>query len=299
MKLRQFYWLLGFLCASLFSITIQASHSGKAQTCDSVLEGVLCISSYQDKTFPKVLADIQQQYQGSEVLFVFDIDNTLLTMPDPLGSHEWHEWKKGLPADNEYKVECLLDVQGMFLQFAHLVPTEPVVPILIKQLQDLRYTVIALTARGWQYRYPTERELNLNGIDFSKSALRNQEGKVGYPGKYMPNMNGSDKKPRPVSYQDGVLMVAGQDKGLSLLDLLERSGKVAQYKFIVFVDDSHRNVENMLWVLQATNKAFRIFEYKAIKDRYSRDELRKLAPELKKVLSFFNENLERRQGCDI
>ena len=52
-----------------------------------------------------------------------------------------------------------------------------------------------------------------------------------------------DADPTTLTYQDGVMMLSGQDKGETLLSLFRLLG--LDYDRVVLVDDGKRNIDNM------------------------------------------------------
>lgn len=210
---------------------------------------------------------------GENVLLVVDIDNTLLAMDHQLGSDQWFEWQTylldhkpkspRLAADN---FDGLLAVQGLLFATTHMHPPEPELPKLMRQMQATGIDTVVLTSRGDDFRPATLRELKRNGYDFAARApdirlfARNGKGPRESATRFTPYDADHPKRygladddvarfelkrsPRQVSYGDGVMMVAGQHKGAMLLVLLKLIDK--QYDAVVFVDDHHRHVANVL-----------------------------------------------------
>ena len=110
--------------------------------------------------------------------------------------------------------------------------TDAMIPGYIKKWQEEKITVFALTSRSPDYRSATERELLRNGIDLSKSPLKTIEGTTPF---YEYELD------RPMSYQDGIMMTTGMDKGKMLSHILGRTG--LSFKAIMFVDDSEKNID--------------------------------------------------------
>lgn len=204
-----------------------------------------------------------------KVLLVFDIDNTLLAMKQDISSDQWFNWQRNLPQDDPRSVgdfEELLRVQGLLYSICSMRTTEPVrQPEVVRQLQLAGFTTLLLTSRGYQVRDATRRELLANGYNFRKTTMAPQDG---FAGPYFPyevsriresgitpdeaeqwladsRNPGQLKKPREVSYSEGVYMVAGQNKGAMLRMLLQKSGHVDHYQHIVFVDDNSKNTKDV------------------------------------------------------
>ncbi len=205
--------------------------------------------------------DLGAKYGTDRVLLVFDMDNTLLSMDQDFGSDEWFTWQRTLAADDPAKIKALTEIQGILFDLSAMHPPEPgVQPRVVAALQDRGFAAIVLTGRSPLYRSATERELGRNGFDFSKTAVGPQGG---FGGSFLPydsrNAEASgfilpcDREwmplpaPQKVSYQNGIMMTAGQDKGLMLRSILNRSGR--HFAAVLFVDDSAGN-------LKAVTKAF-------------------------------------------
>jgi hypothetical protein len=195
-------------------------------------------------------------------LLFIDIDNTLMSMNNNLGSDQWFEWQNFLlknEPDSPHLVadtfEGLLEVQGILYNLGQMHPPQADLPEIIRGIQKRGIATIILTSRGPEYRVATERELKRCGYDFAANALPVKDITGGDylaydledPERYglLPNeiglLNGAE--PRPVSYEDGIFMTAGQHKGIMLLTLLADSDR--DIKAIVYADDNVRHVGNV------------------------------------------------------
>ena len=178
---------------------------------------------------------------ASQVLLVFDADNTLLRLTSSLGSDQWFIWQSGLLAKapeqgpSPYLGACdfqeLLKVQGILFFLGSMVPPEPSSPGIVQKLQAGGFPSMVLTSRGADYRDMTMRELRRNGYEFKAGAP-----KLRSDAAFDPGAN--------ASYEDGVFMTSGQDKGRMLALLLASVRE--EFKAIVFVDDSVKHVDRAL-----------------------------------------------------
>lgn len=233
------------------------------------------------KDFRDVAAAVERfadQYGPEHVLLVLDIDNTLMSMNNDLGSDHWFEWQSYLlkhEPDSPYLVadtfDGLLDVQGILYNLGHMHPPQPDLPEIIQGVQKRGISTIILTSRGPEFRVATERELKRNGYDLAANALQVR----GVPGgtylAYDPEDPESDgllpkevrlldlKDPRPVSYENGVFMTAGQHKGIMLLTLLHHAKP--EIKAIVYADDNVRHVGNVFSSAVDRNLDAAVFQY--------------------------------------
>lgn len=199
------------------------------------------IESFSDPEVKNVVARLANE----RVLYVFDIDSTLLTFPTEqfVGSDHWYQWQSELPDESPQKIRCVFEMQAIAYLLQPMVPTDDgFSKEFVRALQDDGHDVIALTARGHDVRHATERELARNGLDFSQST---PAGHPGLPSAYIPSKSPEVPSPRFASFQNGVGMVAGQHKGAMLGDLLTRLGADDLYDYIVFFDDGEKNVKGM------------------------------------------------------
>jgi hypothetical protein len=218
------------------------------------------------------------KYGAEHVLMVLDIDNTVMSMDSDLGSDHWFEWQNYLltnePTSSHLVAKTfpeLLKAQGILFNRGKMHPTQPDEPKLIGELQKQGVAAILLTSRGPEFRGPTIRELKRCGYDFKASALPVRD----LPDcEYLPydpahpeksNLSTEDLKnyklgsPRPVLYQDGVFMTAGQHKGMMLMTLLKKSPR--DIKAIVYVDDNVRHVGAVFSAAVARNIEVSSFQY--------------------------------------
>jgi hypothetical protein len=201
------------------------------------------------KEIEKKVLEKGKKYGVKNVLVVFDIDNTLMAMPQNFGSDQWFGWqsknclKKSAPDYCVAKTfDDLLDVQGKIFAMSNMIPSESETPKVVKNLQKKGYKFILLTSRGYTYRNSTERALKMNKMNFIGSSIG---PKKGYAGTYKPDMG--KKKARPVSFMNGVFMTAGLNKGIMLKSLLAKTK--TKFKAIIFADDHKKHTVRMQEVL--------------------------------------------------
>jgi hypothetical protein len=202
------------------------------------------------------------QLSPADVLFVVDIDNTLMAMRNALGSDQWFEWQEyllkhepGSPLLVGSEFGDLLDAQGLLFTLGKMRPPQSDLPQLIKRVQQRGMPTLVLTSRGEQYRDATERELRACGYDFAPTAMKLREPVAG---PFLPydladlaavEMTDIDKRvmnlgePKTCTYEHGVLMTQGQHKGAMLLSILARAERMP--RALVFVDDHGRHVQRV------------------------------------------------------
>jgi hypothetical protein len=232
------------VCAGCFSTALRAS---EITATDDFREVAAAVVRYANELGPQ------------HVMLVLDIDNTLLKMNQDLGSEQWFEWQRYLldhePRSNDLMVDSfeeLLETQGVLYSLSRMRPPQRDLPIVISRLQGLGIHTLVLTSRGSEFRAATERELRRNGFDFGASALpvRNLPG-----GSYLPydlddlaadGLTERDvsafglTEPKPVTYENGIYMTAGQSKGAMLRAILHHAD--ADIRAVVYADDVIRHV---------------------------------------------------------
>lgn len=181
---------------------------------------------------------LKNKVAPSDILVIYDIDNTLLRFKTSFASDQWFNWqkdqiKKGCPK------HCIAKSVGGVLQYSYnatflsrMLLVEKEIPSLIRSLQEANYGVVALTSRGPVNHPATIRELNRNGVDFDK---RNAPK---WP--FSTKLNG-----RKVRYADGVFLTSGLNKGEMLTYLINRPNLKKKYKAIFFLDDRLKHVKHM------------------------------------------------------
>ncbi len=208
--------------------------------------------------------------EPKSTLVVFDIDDTLLTATEFFGSDKWYDWQRGRALDQQgnvvntadsEKVNCLFDVLGMVFEIAVNKPTQPNMADIVDSVNN---DVVILTARSGAYRAATMRELGRNQLNFKNKSLT--PAGTGYHYDY--TFGGRTAQ---VSYVDGVFMVQGMNKGVMLLDLLDRTEH--DYTSVVFVDDKQHNIDNMANALKDANINFYGYHYNRISKAVSKTDV--------------------------
>lgn len=206
--------------------------------------------------------------EKGEILVVFDIDDTLLESDSFVGGDTWYNWQRGktlkstgtgeITIDDVDKVTCLFSKLGMLYELGTYHATEPKAADFVKHLA--KFDLMALTSRSPDYRGGTERELKRAGFDFENAHLLSKSNALAYD-----FFDGNNT--RPVSYQNGIIMSTGLNKGEVLIDLLDKIGH--HYAAIFFVDDSRKNVTDMEKSWKDRSTELRIFHYTGVDKRIS------------------------------
>jgi hypothetical protein len=199
-----------------------------------------------------VLKVLSEPYNG-RTLLVLDIDDTLLTSPMFFGSDAWYEWQKTLSPQSPGYVPCKFDVIAMNYEAGTQVPTQA---DAVAAVNAIPLDKIMITSRSPMYRGGTIRELKKAGYELPASL---QPGLAGAIYEYRPD----PRQPGvTISYHQGVLMVAGQNKGAALIDLLTHMQ--ITYDRVVQVDDGEKNIDDMRNAMTAAGIEYRGVRYNRI-----------------------------------
>lgn len=202
-----------------------------------------------------VLKVLSEPYNG-RTLLVLDIDDTLLTSPAFFGSDAWYEWQKTLSPQSPGYVPCRFDVIAMNYEAGTQVPTQD---DAVAAINSIPLDKIMVTGRSPMYRGGTIRELKKAGYELPAPL---QPGLAGAIYDYQPD------PARPsvtLSYHQGVLMVAGQNKGQALLDLLKHLQ--VSYDRVVVVDDAEKNIDDTREAMAAAGIGYRGVLYTRIEKK--------------------------------
>lgn len=176
-----------------------------------------------------ILDHIDTGINPEDHLIIFDIDNTIVESIDQLASTQWLDAmikvKMTQEALSEPEVlECILPLNFLLIKHSMLQAIERSTVTLIKQLQDCRYKVIALTARSPEpLKECTIEHLNKLDIDFSRASI--------YPHEIIFNPK--------THYSNGIIFTHGEHKGNVLCTVLNTVGYTP--KKIIFIDDKEYN----------------------------------------------------------
>ncbi len=176
----------------------------------------------------------------ARTLLVLDIDDTLLTSSGFFGSDKWYEWQKHLSHDDPGKVPCLFDVIALNYETGTQRVTQPDGPALINALPVDK---LMLTSRNPLYRGGTLRTLRDAGYTLPAMLGEHTSG-ASWSFRKAPGA-----APVRVVYDQGIFMTSGQNKGLALLNLLQRLHR--HYDRVLLVDDGRANIDNMRHALLA------------------------------------------------
>lgn len=244
------------LCAAALLLCFSNGMAAAGLSCDPNITHL----KTQEKSIAATLTYANRLQCGAtkNVCVVYDIDNTLLTAGQGFGGDSWDLWQKTLADTDKNKVTNWLsassayDFEGALRYFITYRPVEPVTAATVSEIQT-HYPSMAITARSFATYYgATKRELAANSIDFTKNPI----GSNALDNTLLAlNANGTEFK----MYYHGVYYVAGDDKGLTLLNFIKYQRHLTANEQlcsgVVFVDDNIRNVNSVADALK-NNLAF-------------------------------------------
>lgn len=207
----------------------------------------------------KIIQTAIKKNGGAPVLVVFDDDDTLLTMPEGLGSVGWTEWQEKLY--RQYKqtgkrpaalvaetLGGIYQIEGILFSLSQMNPTAQHIPSAIRLFAKEGANVMVATARS-----PSDADATLlqlirasfttrsGEIIFNKTAPKTQTGHPDSNGIFYPSLG---KTHRPLLYLQGIYFLSGQNKGEMLINFLKRFN-VKNKTTLIFVDDQMRNVKDV------------------------------------------------------
>lgn len=191
------------------------------------------------------------------VLLILDIDNTLLTMPQYLGSDRWfnrHAAAIAAKSNPDFSsLGELINAQTMLFGIASMRATEPNIPAMIANAERRETDIFLLSARGPELFDATRRELDRNGLQIEPpyacsfflctgdGVYRDDEIRAALAAI---GEEPSDSPYRDILIRDGMMLVAGQDKGVMLKLLMGAIGR-RRYSHVVVADDGRKNIDDI------------------------------------------------------
>ena len=231
--------------------------------------------------------------KDARVLLILDIDNTLLTMPQYLGGDRWFNHHADLVAakiDPDFlDMGKLIAMQVALFSFASMEATEPEIPAMLAEARRQGIDTFLLSARGPELYDATRRELDRNGLrveglnacathpcmqdgTYSDDDIRSGLAAVGEEPSQSPYHD--------ILIRNGVMLVAGQDKGVMLKLLMGAIGG-RQYAHVVVADDGRKNIDAL--AVSGNIVPLTLFHYRRInasvtdaEDQVARAQLRTL-----------------------
>jgi hypothetical protein len=210
------------------------------------------VTEYQADNFNKInYIYTHANINLKTTLLVFDLDDTLITMTQALGSVGWWDWQTGLLKNGSDSsklftsdINQLIRIQNILFQLVKMEVTDDNVLPFIHQATGDGAIIMGLTARGKEHLSATLMQLTdtkftENGkLLFKQYGLRLTNDKTLTAGDFFcPQFK------REVIYHDGLMFLSGEDKGQALSCILSSTQQTIQT--IIFVDDSVKNTQSV------------------------------------------------------
>ncbi len=226
---------------------------------------------------------LRSRFGAEKVWVVFDIDNTVLTMNQLIGSDPWFSWQydllraEKLDANRRVAKDLghLLEIQRSLYSVSAMRLTDEKLPEMIRGLQTEGHPVMALTARNANMAEFTLRELTRFRISFAATKPSADsimmQGRVSRSSREWQQKGFSESDlfnyklanmTRPINYLNGVLHASGQHKGVLLRLMIENAS--VKPKAVVFVDDQKRHVSRVQKALAGYDISLFTYRYGAI-----------------------------------
>jgi len=224
---------------------------------------------------PKLVKEIGDP---TATLIVMDDDDTLTMMmcdvSNPtkncqyLGGPAWYSWQNTLlqnyldkTNDSHYRVadnqQQLFDIASLLLAINNMGYTEIVIPTMLRDMTEKGVRLMVETARGNSDVAATHSQFsNLKAGTTNFSSLIESNAPIfdqaNAPSLASPFSACNIPGYRDITYQQGVIYVSGQNKGILLKCMLNQYNKEAinsglgmPIKYIIFMDDTLQNVIDM------------------------------------------------------
>lgn len=164
---------------------------------------------------------------------VLDLDNTVMESMLEVGGDQWFSSIFKHIIGNGYSKEIAIDIYHEVQAYIKMKSVEPEIVKVIRALQDIGIPVIALTARNYDIRHSTIRQLNEIGINFNNSGI---------------------VKPEGLAFSKGIIFCDGKNKGEALRDFLIKSQ--IRPKHITMLDDKGSYLEQVERILEGSRIRF-------------------------------------------
>lgn len=224
---RLWFWIVPALFIFVSAGYIIYRYPAKHCSPLSKVPGMRCCIVESNK-----IADILPFACEPNVIFVFDIDNTLVCTPTDLGSDQWfsHNVERKIQMGMSYEdaVKEVLPNYFRVQEFITLQPVETATPKIVSRVGKQAHT-IALTARSLQLKQRTIDQLKKLGITFAP------------PPSFAPEL--PIELDHPGLLKDGIIFCDQNDKGKLLFYIFKKFNY--QPAWIIFVDDRLYNLLNV------------------------------------------------------
>jgi hypothetical protein len=232
------------------------------------------------------LNEIIKKLDPKHTLLVMDDDDTLNmikctdTQCQYLGGPAWYSWQKSLlTKESPYRVAAtendLSKITTLLLSINYMTYPESDIPNVLESLSKSGVKLLVETARGPSHLSATENQFNhlqlaqgsnhKNLLDLiNKNALIGKKSKItSLASPFIPCGKDAPQGAYAVSYQQGVMYAAGQNKGM-ILNCLLKSTESSGIKNIVFIDDTLVNVQHVYNQFKGSELNVKAIHYTAL-----------------------------------
>ena len=182
----------------------------------------------------------------SDILFVTDIDNVIMTYDTDVGTDQWNNWQFDMidECDKNAVTDSFtefLDIIAKIFTYKQQTLCEITTPQIISNIHQMGIDTMALTSRGIPLINDTITELQNYNIYFNNNL------------RLDINVNNT-------KFIDGIYFTSGKNKGYMLSVLLSRN-VISLPKKIFFVDDHPKHIYSVIDVFNNTSISVSGFIY--------------------------------------
>jgi hypothetical protein len=152
---------------------------------------------------------------------------------------------------------------------------------VLADLEKAKFPMIVITSRGSEFRFDTERDIAAAGFPFERTGIALAPGRFWTYIPYEINAVESSgfltskdvetfnlKDAMPLSYRKGLLLTAGQHKGIALRSLLHRS--TAKIGAILYVDNKEVQLKRVADAFKGRGVEVKPVQYLGMADEDAR-----------------------------
>ncbi len=224
----------------------------------------------ETKSFDTIIKQVNKWAVSDSTLVVMDNDDTLTMMSCPdstntqtcqyLGGAAWYAWQEDQithhkkPRVTENSTD-LINISGLLFSLSNMAYTRNNVAKTLNELTNKGVRLLVETARGNGNVAATEAQFSQLNISknnslknlISTNSLNFNQGEIA--SKASPYIPCENTSMRAITYQNGVMYLAGQDKGSNLKCMLDnynaQQGIANKITNVIFIDDTLTNVESV------------------------------------------------------
>ncbi len=195
--------------------------------------------------------------EPNQVIYFFDIDDTLFDSPYMLGSKAWRKYITSATKDD--LTENWHDLFSLFIARNHPLETvETLTSKFVRELQMKGYVVFGLTARERKMWYDTP----MNDIDLLTVSQLESVG-ISFnnelQAKAYPNLAANPE------YFEGIFFADIEPKGEYLLNLFKDASQLTEK--VIFIDDKQSQVESVASAMRQMGISCECYWYTATDDK--------------------------------